>query len=597
MHGYELIQTLTIGLAAALACGCLAHWLGLSPITGYLLGGILVGPGTPGLAVDRELAAQMAELGVVLLMFGVGLNFHWNDLLAVRRVAVPGVAVQVGVIVPVGFALALLFGMNGWAGVFLGVTISVASTVILLRVLSDNNELHAPTGHIAVGWVVCEDVYIVIAMVLLPTLARVDEVGAGRLAMAIGWSLTKLAILSGLVALSGRRLIPWILGRVARTHSRELFVLTVLVLALGIAVGSSRLFGASMALGAFLAGMVIGRSEFASRAASEALPLRDAFAVLFFVSVGMLFEPRALIDQTRLIMAILGIVMILKPLLAFVFCIYKLCPVRVAATVAGSLAQMGEFSLIVSVLGRDLGFLTGEVVSAITAAAMIAIALSPKVYRLSEKVEGWAKLSPRLWHWLTARARLRHFRLATDHSRNDATTRSLAVVVGYGPVGRTLVRLLQENEIEPSVIELNLDTVKRLHSDRIRSIYGDASHKATLEEAGIARAQAVFLTSAGMHGTAEAIRAARELNPRLRVFARAGYVRDTPLLKRAGATVVFSSEGEVALSMTEFLLRQLGASDEQVDREKHRIREEFFGDFMAMEILLPPPAPRAPVDG
>src|SRR5262249_30251182 len=291
MHHLDLILTVTGGLAAALVLGYLTHRLGLSPIVGYLLAGFAVGPHTPGFVANKELADQLAQVGVVLLMFGVGLQFHFKELLAVRRVAVPGALCQSLVATALGGAVAVAVGWGWSAGLVFGLAISVASTVVLLRVLADNNDLHTPTGHIAVGWLVVEDLFTVLVLVLLPVVFGEDQAGAGGVAPALAWSVLKIAVLVAFTFLAGGRLIPWLLHRVAATRSRELFTLTVLVLALGIAVGAAELFGASMALGAFLAGMVVGRSEFSLRAAAEALPMRDAFAVLFFVSVGMLFDP------------------------------------------------------------------------------------------------------------------------------------------------------------------------------------------------------------------------------------------------------------------------------------------------------------------
>src|SRR6516162_8812986 len=314
MHHLDLLLTLTGGLAAALVCGYLTHRLGLSPIVGYLLGGIAVGPYTPGFVANRPLAEQLAEVGVILLMFGVGLQFHLKELLAVRRVALPGAIVQSTLATVLGAVVARAFGWSWTAGIVFGLALSVASTVVLVRVLTDAHDLHTPTGHIAVGWLVVEDLFTVIVLVLLPALF--GERGAGGLPLALLLTALKIGLLVAVTFVLGGRLIPWLLGRVAATGSRELFTLTVLVVALGIAVGSATLFGVSMALGAFLAGMVVGRSEFSLRAATEALPMRHAFAVLFFVSVGMLFDPSYLLTAPGVVLATLGIILLGKPLAA-----------------------------------------------------------------------------------------------------------------------------------------------------------------------------------------------------------------------------------------------------------------------------------------
>jgi CPA2 family monovalent cation:H+ antiporter-2 len=595
MHNIELILTLTGCLAAALVLGYGTHRLGLSPIVGYLLAGIAVGPKTPGFEANKDLADQLAEVGVILLMFGVGLHFHFKELLAVRRVAVPGAVGQSLVATVLGCLVALWAGWGWSAGLVFGLAISVASTVVLLRVLADYNDLHTPTGHIAVGWLVVEDLFTVLVLVLLPVLFRPGAAGVVGVVLALAWSVVKIGVLLAFIVFVGERLLPWLLGRVAATHSRELFTLTVLVTALGVAVGAATLFDVSMALGAFLAGMVVGQSEFSSRAASEALPMRDAFAVLFFVSVGMMFDPAFLVQAPVLVAATLGIILLGKPLAALAIVLWLRYPLRVALAVAVALAQIGEFSFILAALGRELKLLPEQATNVLVAAAIVSISLNPALYRLTDVLEARAKRSPRLWRWLNARLRaeLPGPPPVTD---DGAAPHGQAVVVGYGPVGRTLVRLLQENGIEPTVIELNLETVHRLRDDGLRAVYGDATHKETVQEAGTTHARAFILSSSGMRGSEEAIRLAREANPRIRVFARAAYLREVPALRRAGADAVFAGEGEVALSMTEFLLRQLGASAEQIDRQRERIRDELFGTLLAIEVLLPPPRPRE-VDG
>src|SRR5262245_18624296 len=583
MHNLDLILTLTGGLAAALFLGYVTQRLGLSPIVGYLLAGIAVSPNTSAFAVNRELADQLAEIGVILLMFGVGLHFQFGELLAVRRVAIPGAVGQSLFATLLGCLAGWAFGWQWSAGLVFGLAISVASTVVLLRVLVDNNELHTPTGHIAVGWLVVEDLFTVLVLVLLPVITR-PEAGGFGIGWALAWSMFKIGMLVIFIVLVGGRLLPWLLAQVAATRTRELFTLTVLVLALAIAVGASTLFGVSMALGAFLAGMVVGRSEFSSRAASEALPMRDAFAVLFFVSVGMLFDPRYLLESPGVVAATLAIILLGKPMAAFAIVILLKYPVRVALSVAVALAQIGEFSFILAALSRQLDILTDAASNVLIPAAIVSISLNPVLYRMIDRFETWMKNRPGLWRWLSARATLGLPDKRTSHS-GELELRDRAIVVGYGPVGRTLVRLLRENSVEPTVIDLNLDTVQRLREVGIAAVYGDATHKETIKEAGAERAIVFILSSSGMHGSEEAIRLVRELNPRVRVFARANYLREVPALRRAGADVVFAGEGEVALGMTEFLLRQLGATDEQVDREEERIRKELFGTPLTLEVL------------
>jgi CPA2 family monovalent cation:H+ antiporter-2 len=369
MHGYDLILTLTGGLGAALVLGYITHRLGLSPIVGYLLAGTLVGPYTPGFVADAALAEQLAEIGVILLMFGVGLQFHIEELLAVRRVAVPGAVAQSGVATILGVLLARAFGWEWSAGLIFGMALAVASTVVLVRVLADNNDLHTQAGHIAVGWLVVEDLFTVVALVLIPALfgpATTDT----PLWLTLGITAVKVVVLIAFTAFVGTRVIPRVLDYVANTRSRELFTLTVLVIALGIAVGSALIFSVSMALGAFLAGMVVGRSDYSLRAASEALPMRDAFAVLFFVSVGMLLDPESLIESPGLVIGALGVVLVGKPLIAFLFVWAMKYPLRVSLTVGIALAQIGEFSFILATLGRELGVLTTAATNALVATSI-----------------------------------------------------------------------------------------------------------------------------------------------------------------------------------------------------------------------------------
>lgn len=575
MQHFDLIMTLTSGLAAALVLGYITHRLGLSPIVGYLLAGFALGPHSPGYVANKELADQMAEIGVILLMFGVGLQFHFEELFKVRRVALPGAVCQSLVATMLGCLLAIQIGWSWKAGLVFGLAVSVASTVVLLRVLVDNNDLHTPAGHIAVGWLVVEDIFTVLVLVLLPVIFTTTGNGPVAIVQSLLWAVGKIAFLIVFTFVVGGRLIPWLLGHVAASRSRELFTLTVLVLALGIAVGAAKLFGASMALGAFLAGMVVGRSEFSLRAVSEALTLRDAFAVLFFVSVGMLFNPIYVLSAPGVVAATLGIVMLGKPITAIAIVILLGYPLRVALIVAVALAQIGEFSFILSALGTSLGILPEEATHALVVAAIVSISMNPLIYRLNDRVESWARRRPAIWRWFGARLYEEDTGSGTGPERGPSHYR--AIVVGYGPVGRTVSRLLRESNITPTIIEMNLDTVRQLREEGVHAIYGDVTHAETLKEAGAASAIALVISTADMRGSEEVIKLARELNPKITVYARANYLKEIAPLRAAGASAIFSGEGEVALSMTEFILRQLGATAEQVDRERDRIRTELFG--------------------
>jgi len=571
VHEYDLILTLTAGFAGALVLGYITQRLGLSPIVGYLLAGTLLGPNTPGLAVDSAMAEQLAEIGVILLMFGVGLQFHIEELLAVRKVAIPGAIGQSLIAMLLGAWLASSLGWTTDAAIVFGIALSVASTVVVIRVLSDHNVLHTHAGHVTVGWLVVQDVFTVLALVLLPAFfGETDQ----PLWMAMAITLLKVIALVAFTAIVGARVIPKLLDRVAKTRSRELFTLTVLVIALGIAVGSARIFGVSMALGAFLAGMVVGRSDYSLRAASDALPMRDAFAVLFFVSVGILLDPTSLLDSPWLLAGSIAIVLVANPLVAFLIMWMTREPFRTCVMVAVALAQIGEFSFILATLGRGLGLLTHEATNVLVATSMFSIVVNPVLFRMIDPIVQWMARQPRLRGYLD-RPRLIDSDAPPPEAR-AARSAHRAVLIGFGPTGRTVARLLKESGIEPTVVELNIETVRAVRDAGCDAVYGDATRPETLVEAGIASARSLILTSAGMANSTEVIRAAREVNPGIRVLARAMYLRELPDLKHAGADTVFTGEGEVALAFVEDLLSSLGATAEQIERERARAHDELF---------------------
>ena len=579
MPEMELILTLAGGLSAALVFGYLTQRLGLSPLVGYLLAGVVIGPYTPGFVANAGLAEQLANFGVILLMFGVGLQFHVEELLSVRRISVPGAIVASGTTFALGAVAARAFGYSTPAAMVFGLALAVASTVVLVRVLADNRELHTSAGHIAVGWLVVEDLLTVIVLVLLPTLFE-GTLTPMDIVRNIAITLLKVAGLVVFAAVVGRRAIPALLDRVAATRSRELFTLTVLVIALGIAIGATTLFGVSMALGAFLAGLVVARSEYSLRAATDALPMRDAFAVLFFVSIGMLINPGQLLEQPALVLAALAIVLVAKPLAAAFMLLAMRYPLRTVLTVAVSLGQIGEFSFILTALGRDLGILPASALNIVVAVSIVSITLNPVTSRLVDLLERWIAARTRLW-----RRVLPGDDLGDMGAASSLDPRDRAVVVGYGPTGRTVTRLLRENGISPTVVELNIDTVRAMRQEGLSAVYGDARHAQTLISAGVRHAGTLIVSGADT-GAPETIRSARELNEDVRIFVRAAYLRDIPALRAAGAQHVFSGEGEVALAMTEAVLQRLGATPDQIDRERQRVHEALFGSSAA------PPARR-----
>ena len=542
MHDLSVIMTFTGGLAGALVLGFIAKRLRVSAIAGYLLAGILIGPFTPGFVANHSIAEQFAEIGVILLMFEIGLRFHLNEMIAMWRVVVPGALIQSAMSTG---ALAILFHAIGWswtAGVILGMAISVASTVVMALVLSEHHDLHAPIGYIAIGWTVVEDLLTIAILLLLPILfapgGRETESIGSALAIA-GLKVVGLVIA---VAVLARWVIPGALDQIEKTNSRELFTLAVLVLALGIAVGSAEIFGVSMALGAFLAGLAVGRSEFSARAALDAVPMRDAFSVLFFVSVGMLFNPLSLVKAPLVILAVLAVVVIVKPLAALLTVRILGVPLATAVPVGAAFAQVGEFSFILGSVARGLGLITDTGWNALVAASIISIVLNPFLYRWARRI---ASSHP------AAAEPVSRTHVEIDPRR--------CILVGYGPVGRVVRRLLEDRGAAITVIDLNLKTVRRLRSDGITAIYGDVLRPGTLEEAGIAAVGSLIL-SADIEDAAEIIRQARRLNPDLRILARCAHLRDASELQRAGADLVAAGEAEVGVALAEAVI-----ADEPVD--------------------------------
>ena len=565
-----LVLTLTASLAAAWGLGFVTQRLGLSPIIGYLLAGLIVGPYTPGFVADRELANEFAEVGIILLMFGVGLHFHVKDLLAVRSIAITGALGQSAIATLLGAVAGRTFGWSWEASVLFGLALSVASTVMLTRVLADNSDLKTSAGRIAIGWLVVEDIFTIVVLVLLPAVFSQPVREPLSLIAAVAVTLAKLVVLAVFAFVVGGRVIPRILNGVASTHSRELFTLTVLMLALGIAVESSLAFGVSMALGAFLAGMIVGQSEFSFRAASEALPMRDAFAVLFFVSVGMLLDPKALMASPHLLLATLGIVVLAKPISALVIVALFGYGSKIAISVAIALAQIGEFSLILATVGDQLKILPAGASNLIIATAMISLALNPILYRSTRRLDRALARSPRLWRILNRNGKLQG--IIGDVEKTEPVNRT--VIVGYGPIGQIVARLLREEGVQPVAVEMNVDTARRLRNQGYPVVYGDASRHEVLEAAGIRTARALVISGPTAEQRAEIIRLARNMNPNIRVLVHSSYLRDVPIMRDAGADEVFSGEGEVALAMIQYILGDLGATREQMDRERQRVHEE-----------------------
>jgi monovalent cation:H+ antiporter-2, CPA2 family len=534
-----LIATVAAALGSAIVFGYLARRAGLSPIVGYLVAGVVVGPHTPGFVADAGLAAQLAEIGVVLLMFGVGLHFSTRDLVAVRGIAVPGALGQSLVATLLGLSIALLWGWGAGGGLVLGISLSVASTVVLVRELVDRGMLASPHGHAAVGWLIVEDILTVFVLVLLPAIA--GPLGGAApatthgLAATVGLAVGKVILLGAIVLTIGRRAVPWLLVRVARAESRELFTLAVLAIALGIAYGSAALFDVSMALGAFLAGMVVAQSDLSHRAAAEALPLRDAFSVLFFVSVGMLFDPSLLAERPGLVAAALGVVLVGKPATALVLVLAMRYPVRTALTAAVGLAQVGEFSFIVAALGRSLGLLPAEGESLILTCAIISIAVNPFLFRAVDRLE------PRLRRvgWLRRHLAGRRERVPAESSTRDAArVEGHAVLCGHGRVGAVLAGVLRARGWAYVAVEQNRGRVEALREAGVPVVEGDAASPDVLDRAGLADARMLLVAVADPVATQLIVAHAARVRPTLPVVARVEGDAEGNSLRRLGPGVV-----------------------------------------------------------
>lgn len=559
MHDLTVLITFAVGLAGALLFGYIAVRLKVSPIIGYLLAGVAVGPFTPGIVVDRGVAEQFAEIGVILLLFGIGLRFHLRELIAVWRIALPGALIQ-STISTVALAGALkLLGWTWTSGLILGMAISVASTVVMALVLAEWRDLHARIGHIAVGWTVVEDILTVAALLLLPILFGPESADKANIGAVLGAAGLKILGLVAVVVVLGKWVIPWAMERITRTRSRELFTLTVLVLAVGIAVGSAQIFGVSMALGAFLAGLAVGRSEFATRAANDALPMRDAFAVLFFVAVGMLFDPRSLVKIPHIIGLVLVVVVIVKPVAAMLTVRLLGEPWLRAVPIGAAFSQVGEFSFILGTVALSLGLINDAGWNALVAASILSIAANPYVYAWSRRLVSTrnGKLVP-----------------AADRQRRSIQPKR-CILVGFGPVGRIVHKLLLDTGGEIIVVDLNLDSVRELRNAGHSVIYGDVRQPGTLVEAGIETTEKLVL-SADIEDAADIIKQAFELNPDLRVLARCAHLREAAALRRAGADFVAAGEAEVGVALTDAVI-SIGERDgEDTPERRAAIRRELY---------------------
>ena len=562
-HNVSLISTIAAGFGLALIFGYLAARLKMPPLVGYLFAGILIGPATPGFVADVDLAGQLAEIGVMLLMLGVGLHFSLKDLLAVKRIAIPGALLQIAVATALGMGTATLWGWDPGAALVFGLALSVASTVVLLRALESRGVLESVNGQIAVGWLIVEDLVMVLVLVLLPALAPLLGGGdaAGHAApdqnlwATLAITLMKVGAFIALMLVVGRRVFPRLLWLVARTGSRELFTLCVIAGAVSVAYGAAKLFDVSFALGAFFAGMMMRESEFSHRAAEESLPLRDAFSVLFFVSVGMLFAPGVLLDEPWRVLAVVAIIMVGKTLAAVALVIAFRYPLNSALTVGASLAQIGEFSFILAGLGVALKLLPVEGQSLILAGALISIALNSALFGAIEPLQAWLRQRSALARRLEQPDDpLAELPLSTD----EKLLTGQVVLVGHGRVGQRIAQVLASQGVAFVVAEQNRELVEKLRAQGVPAVSGDAAEPAVLIQAHIARAAMLVIATPDTLGVRQMVRAARELNPGIEVVVRSHNEEEAALLEREQTATVFIGEHELAHGIAGHVLARMG---------------------------------------
>jgi CPA2 family monovalent cation:H+ antiporter-2 len=556
-----LVTTIAAAFGLALLCGLAAAHMRLPPLVGYLVAGIILSPATPGFVADVALARELAEIGVMLLMFGVGLHLSMRDLLSVRRIALPGALVQIAAATGMGAAAASWWGWNPGAALIFGLSLSVASTVVLLKALETLGLLETINGRIAVGWLVVEDMAMVLALVLLSAVAGLlsgADAGAardgGELARAVALTVAKVGAFIALMLVAGRRVLPWLLWMVARTASRELFTLCVVAVALGVAFGAARLFDVSFALGAFFAGMMMRESQFSHRAANDSLPLRDAFAVLFFVSVGMLFDPLVIVEQPGRLLLVTLIVLVGKTVAAVLLVLALRYPLGTALTVGASLAQIGEFSFILAGLGVGLGLLPREGQSLILAVALLSIALNPLMFAAVRPLRAWALDRSALARRLDNRSDPLG-ELPADTARQHLSGQ--VVLVGYGRVGKRIARAVVAQGTSLIVVENNRELVQRLRDEGFKAVYGDVADPVVLVQAHVATAAMLVLATPDPLGVRKAVDTARTLNPEIKLVVRTHSDEEAELLRRDGIAEVFMGEHELALGMTRHVLAVL----------------------------------------
>ncbi|TRZ70140.1 MAG: sodium:proton antiporter [Rhodocyclaceae bacterium] len=562
VHAIPLITTIAVALGLALVLGFIAVRMKLPSIVGYLLTGVLIGPFTPGFVANAQISAELADIGIMLLMFGVGLHFSVEDLLKVRRIAVPGALLQMAIAAALGTGVAFAWGWGIGGALVFGLALSVASTAVLLRALEDRGALESMNGSITIGWVVVQDLAMVLVLVILPPFAgwlngTAEAANAENLFQTVGVTLIKVAAFITLMLVVGRRAFPWLLWQITLTGSRELFTLCVAAAAVSVAFASANLFGVSYALGAFFAGMMMRESEFSHKAAEASLPLQDAFAVLFFVSVGMLFDPMVLVEQPMQVLTVLGIVIFGTPIAAAAIVLAFRYPLNTALTVSASLAQVGEFSFILAGLGMRLGLLPPEGQSLILAGALISISVNPLVFKLVEPLHTWIRPRSSLARQLE---RPGDPLAELPMSTSEKFLSGQVVLVGYGRVGRRIAETLSAHGIPYVIAEQNRELVGQLRAGGIAAVCGNAAEPAVLIQAHIARASALVVAIPDTFNLRQINTTARLLNPSIEIVIRTHSEEEAAMLEREGIGNIFLGEGELAKAMSQHVLKRFGRS-------------------------------------
>jgi CPA2 family monovalent cation:H+ antiporter-2 len=554
MHDLPLVSTIAAGLGGAFVLGLICSKLRIPPIVGYLMVGIIIGPHTPGFVADLKLAEQLAEIGIVLLMFGVGLHFSIKDLMEVKRIAVPGAIFQMAAAIAMGVGLSHLWDWPLATGFMFGLALSVASTVVLLRSLEEHNLTHTTNGRIAIGWLIVEDIVMVLALVMIPAFAvSSTAVGAGE-ATSSPWmhlltALLKLGAFVVFMLVVGKRVLPWLLETVVKTRSRELFTLAVFAVAVGLAFGATQIFGVSLALGAFFAGMMIRESDLNHEVADRALPFQDAFAVLFFVAVGMLFNPAIMIEQPLNVVAVTAVIMVGKSVASFLLVTLFGYPLKTGLLVSAGLAQIGEFSFILITLGMAYGLMSEDAQNLILAGAMISIALNPLTFYYSKRLYTYMGKNEKLSSFFN----MRDDDLAHLTTAEETTLKDLVILIGWGSVGQHISKNIQQAHIDLVIIEENREHVEQLRLEGFHAIAGDATHVETLIDAAISKAVAIVVAVPDPFVTRQIVENARSLKPDIRVLVEAENDEEYTYFQEQKVDLAVTGPREIGHSIVTYL--------------------------------------------